>query len=246
MKLKPEERALKDTRSKLAALADDLAGKELELRGFEDELKRFQYEYHDRLGALFVELDSAQAAHLEAQVRANPNDQELRERAQQARAKAEQGQSTHAQQANEVEPPPPASKELKDLQRKMVMENHPDKGKTEEDIEKRTQRMARINAAYQKRDLDELQRLEEEFGSDPDAVEGDDVGANWVRAIRAIEKIEQKIKEIDAEIEALKESHWWKLFVQIQEERDKGRAPLDAMAARLRADIDALQSSPAS
>ena len=87
----------------------------------------------------------------------------------------------------------------------MVKDHHPDKSKTDADLEKRTQRMARINDAYQKRDLAELQRLEEEFASDPDAVDGDDVGANLIRAIRHIAQVKKKIEAIDAETEALKE-----------------------------------------
>jgi hypothetical protein len=243
MHMSPEEEELQTKREELAELSDELADKQLALESIEDELTRFRFEYQTRMGPLFVEQDTVQADHLEAQAKARPDDPELQERARQARGKAQQGLSSQEHQAKEIAPPPPPSKELKELQRKLVKENHPDKSKTDADRENRTQKMKRINDAYKNRDLEVLKALEAEFAHDPEAIDGDDVGANLIRTIRSIRKVRDQIAQVIAAIETLKESEWWSLYTRVQEERKKGHAPLDAMAARLQADIERIRPS---
>ena len=79
-----------------------------------------------------------------------------------------------------------------------------------------------MNLAYAKGDEAQLRSILEEYDCDPDAVLGDDVGAELVRAIRRISLAHARVKKIEAEISELKASELYKLKTTIEEGKRNG------------------------
>src|SRR5436309_1001951 len=86
----PEEEELERKKVNLAALEAQLADQELELASCLADLVHFEKRYLQTVGRRYAILDELKAKIAEASARQNPNRQHARERAQQARARAEE------------------------------------------------------------------------------------------------------------------------------------------------------------
>jgi hypothetical protein len=86
--LTPEEEELSRKQAHLAALEAQLADRELELAAFLADLVHFEKRYLQTVGPRYAMLDELRAKIAEARARQNPHRQDVREQAQEARAKA--------------------------------------------------------------------------------------------------------------------------------------------------------------
>ena len=76
---------------------------------------------------------------------------------------------------------------------------HPDLALDKEEKEKRHDLMAKLNDAYAAGDQNRLNKLVEDFRDSPDLIMGDSIGDQFVRAIRQIYQIKNRLKEIRSE-----------------------------------------------
>src|SRR5437868_1145530 len=86
----PEERELSRKLAELAELDEALAGRELALRTLEVELHVFEVHYLAVVGKRYAELDALEADVAELECRREPENLELVERAEAARARAQE------------------------------------------------------------------------------------------------------------------------------------------------------------
>jgi hypothetical protein len=126
---------------------------------------------------------------------------------------------------------------LKEVFRKAVKLMHPDLAVTARERERRTRLMASVNLAYEKGDQAAIEKLIDQFGQDPEAIEGDDIGSRLVKTIRRIAQLRQRLLDIEREIEGHKNTEIYKLKQTIEVAEAGGGNPLDDLARRLRQEI---------
>jgi hypothetical protein len=244
----PEERELSHKLAALAELEEALAGRELALRTLELELHVFEVHYLETVGKRYAELDGIEADIAELEAMLEPQNVDLVERAEEARARAQESAD-----ALEGRPAPPErrrgppSESLKKLFRKVARVIHPDMAEDEEMRARRQILMAAANRAYQTGDEEQLASVLKEWEESPEAVTGQGPAAELLRAIRQIARVQERIEGIDREIAALKESHLYHLRGQVETAETAGRDLLTEMAAAVepqilqaRARLDAL------
>jgi len=169
----------------LAGVRGALAERELELADLRAQLKSFEGHYLRQVGVLYAELDDWEAniAEIEASLKPSAT---ASQRVQETRKRAgETHEATHgeASKARDFQP----SADLRSLFREAAKRLHPDFAKDEADRLLRTRLMAQANAAYSQGDAEALQRILDEFGNSPESVQGEGVGAELVRSLRASE-----------------------------------------------------------
>jgi uncharacterized membrane protein required for colicin V production len=67
---------------------------------------------------------------------------------------------------------------------------------------------------------------------------GEDVAAKLVRAIRSIAQITARLKEIEKETEAIKQSEIFRVMKQVQLAEESGRDLLKELAEKVEAEIE--------
>jgi hypothetical protein len=148
------------------------------------ELAHFAYAHHRRLGSLYLRLDELDAEVAEA-VAARTGDPEDIRRAQEARARVEEAESSRqaagestgeradqdqtdrasGRERGRIRP----TKEAQRLYRELARRAHPDLAQDPAEKDRREQFIRRVNDAYANGDLDLLERLTEEWAVGPDA-----------------------------------------------------------------------------
>ena len=236
----PEEQELEVKQRELDSLENELADKELTLATLEAELQAFEIEYIRRVGVKYAELDELLAQIAEAEAERAPNDTAKQESAQTARQQADEtaeatGQVDIDQPAVPFEP----SVSMKNLFRKLVKQFHPDKGRTPEQKERYAEIFKAINEAYRSGDEARLRELARELETSPDAVTGDSIAEQLIRAIRMLAQVRRRIEAIVAAITELKQSDLYLLREQANEAESEGRDLLAAMALAVQGKIDA-------
>ena len=93
--------------------------------------------------------------------------------------------------------------------------------------------MAEANDAYAIGDETRLQAILHEWDTSPEAVKGDGVAAELLRAIRKIAQVEDRLRVIEAELAALKASDLYQLIAKVDEAVREGRDLLTEMAVRI-------------
>lgn len=126
---------------------------------------------------------------------------------------------------------PPAA--LKASYRAIAKELHPDLAATDEERGRRTELMAKVNAAYRRQDQDALDALLEEWNMSPEAVSGEGIAMDLVRVIRQIAQVGRRLEEIAAATGELKASNLYELYGEYRQQLESGRNLLEEMAARL-------------
>ena len=236
----PEEQELEVKQRELDSLENELADKELTLATLEAELQAFEVEYIRRVGVKYAELDELLAQIAEAEAERAPDDPVKQESAQTARQQADEtaeatGQVDIDQPAVPFEP----SESMKNLFRKLVKQFHPDKGRTPEQKERYAEIFKAINEAYQSGDEARLRELARELETSPDAVTGDSIAEQLIRAIRMLAQVRRRIEAIVAAIAELKQSELYLLRKQDNEAESEGRDLLAEMALAVQGKIDA-------
>ena len=97
--------------------------------------------------------------------------------------------------------------------------------------------MALVNLAYERGDQRAIEKLIEEFGEDPEAIVGEDIGSRIVKAIRRIAQLRRRLNEIQHEIEAQQKTEIFQLKLTIEKSEEKGDDPLGDLAKQLEQEI---------
>ena len=236
--LSPEDRELENKRAILAALESALAVRELELATLHASLNAFEKRYLSIVGKRYAELDEALAQIAEAQARLNPEDAAARQKAGEVRQQAHETAGAASVVGNTA---PPAnfqpSESLKTLYRQVAFALHPDLGNSDEDRARRNTFMARTNQAFEEGDAEQLRAILREWESSPESVPGDGVGAELIRMIRKISRIEDRLRRINAEITTMKDSKLFTLKSKSEEAEKQNRDLLAETASRLAGEI---------
>jgi len=229
----PEEQELARLESEQSQLTEQVAAAELERETLRADISRFQRRYYDTVGRLYVELDEVIASLTRKQAEAMPDDTDVQAQAQDAEEQARRS----AEEAGLIEalplPPPEITPDCKQAYRKAAMMMHPDRATTEQEAKRRTHLMAQVNVAYERGDLKAIEKLMLEFGHDPEAVEGEDVGSRIVKTIRRIAQLRRRMGEIQQELEAQRQTEIYQLKTTIEEAESLGGDPLGDLARQL-------------
>lgn len=234
--MSPEEKELQKKQAELAVLEAKLAQRELELVTLQAELNVFRNRYLQALGKLYAELDAILAELATIQARKKPNNRKVWEKAEQARAKAEES-AKNANEAKDQSKSFKPSERLKKLYREIAKSFHPDLAGDEEERAKYQQIMAEANQAYKNGDEQLLEKIYTQGKHSPESVKGIGTGVDLVRVIRKIARIEERLEQIVSELAAIKESSLFQLKVKFETMLEKGIDLLAEMAGYLNRQI---------
>jgi hypothetical protein len=233
----PEEEELRRKQAELEDLQSELV--ELALATLRSELIAFERRYLEVVGSRYAELDALEAQIAEAVARSRPADPSARQKAESARARAQESAEALGDAGREPSAPGFApSEELKALYRQAAKELHPDLTTDEEERERRRKAMAELNRAYEESDEERVRQILAEWRSSPDNIRGDDTAAQLVRAIREIAQVHKRLEAIKAEIEELSQGELSCLMKQVQEAATAGRDLLAEIAEQVDARIE--------
>lgn len=233
----PEDEELQRKRADLEGLESELAQRELDLATLVREIEAFRKKYVHRLGPTLAELARLEAEIQEALAAFRPNDNTLRETAQEARRQANEARRAIEDEPDEPLAPKPPNDRLKALYRQTAKAMHPDLATDEEDRKLRTRMMAEVNAAFAVGDDALIERLLREWTSRPEAVTGEGTAAELVRVIRKIAQVRKRLEEIKIEMDALLKNEWIELRLQYetcnQDGQDFFETMLDGIQKRI-------------
>lgn len=233
----PEEQELARLEADQEELKEKVTSAELALETIKTETAQFQRRYYHSVGRLYAQLDELDAQIAKAQMERVPNDATVKAYAQ----TAEQQAKKSAEEAGLIEqqptPPQVIAPGLKQAYRQAVKLMHPDLAITEQERQRRTELMALVNLAYERGDQRAIEKLIEEFGEDPEAIVGEDIGSRIVKAIRRIAQLRRRLSEIQREIETKKRVEIFQLKETIKEREEKGDDPLGDLAKQLEKEI---------
>jgi hypothetical protein len=233
----PEEQELARLNAQQNELEDQLASAELALESATTETERFKQRYYRAVGALYAELDELDAKIDDARLKQAPHDPKLRATAKASEERAKKSAEEAGLATIEFKPEPEITPELKQAYRRAVKLLHPDLALTEKERLRRTALMAQINLAYKRGDLNAIERIMKEYGEDPEAIVGEDVGSRIVKTIRRVAQLRRRIDEVRQEIEALKKADIYLLKQTIEDQEATGGDPLGDLAADLKRQI---------
>jgi hypothetical protein len=231
--LSPEDEELARKQSQLAGLEIRLADQELALATLRAELTAFEHRYLKLVGRRYVELDLLEALIAEAQYRRNPTDAAAQQQAETARARATESEQSIGSLIPASQEQPTYSETLRELYREAAKLLHPDLTTDPSQRDIRKQRMAEVNAAYEKGDEAGLREIIRNWHASPETVEGSGTAADLVRAIRKIAQVETRLHGIALEFERIRGGDLFNLSQKAAEAAEEGRDLLAEMAARV-------------
>lgn len=197
------------------------------------ELSQFQYRYYQSVCMLYVNLDELDAQIAMVEAGQHPDDVEAQFRAQKAQEQARRS----AEEAGVIEkstaPPPEITPETKQAFRKAAKLMHPDRATSDIERERRNIMMAKVNRAYESGDLATIEKLIVEFGQDPEAIQGDDIGARMIKTIRRIAQLRRRLSELDKELTRQRQNESYELMTTILETEAMGGDPLSDLVQDL-------------
>jgi hypothetical protein len=245
----PEEQELARLTDEQENLEEQVIQGELSLETERSEAQHFRKRYYETVGKLYVDLDQIEAqlaqtlatkATREVERSTSSGEKEIARdtadkaetAAQRAREQAEES-SKEAGIAASIAPAIKVTAELKSAYRKACKLVHPDRATNDTERSRRTRYMASINVAYERGDLIDIERLTLEFGADPEAVLGNDIGMQMVKSIRRIAQLRRRLTEIDIGRQSLREDELYQLKVAVLDSEEMGGNPLQELAASL-------------
>jgi hypothetical protein len=234
---KPEERELALKLEEHTAIQVDLAERELKAEHLRAELAAFERQYLHHVGSLYAELDELKAQIAAKRASESPADDEAKKASDEARAQAEETKATAGERCEFAPRSFDATPEMKRLYREAAKRIHPDLASEAKDRSRREILMAEVNRAYETGDESTLTKILTGYEHSPEAVKGDDAGAELVRVIRRISQAKLRVVEIDTEMRDMQVSELYKLKLRLDEAQHLGRNVLDEMAASVTAQI---------
>jgi hypothetical protein len=202
--LSREDEELATKRDEPARQEAQLVEAELSLASLKAELAAFRGLYLRRVGVLYAELDEwkARLAECRAERAATP---ELKSKAVEARAQAEESYSEAYSEAAET-PPFTPSEELRRLYTEAAARVHQGSGADELDRIRRELLMVEINAAYTACDEDWLQRILAGFKTDSMTVQRDGNSTDLITLQSKLSQYQVRRATIKYEMASLKTS----------------------------------------
>ena len=232
----PEEVELAKKKRVLERFKEKLAFREEAMTELRAELRQFEANYTMQVGRLYADLDEIEAEIAEEEVRLVPDDEEIKKRAEELRKRAEESAADVETAENcsfKWQPTAEAKKAYHNLA-KII---HPDLALDAAEKEKRHALMAKLNDAYSSGDQNRLNKLVEDFRDSPDLITGDSIGDEFVRAIRRIYQIKNRLKELREEKLVAELSELFILREKVNAEMLEGRNLLKQMAERTKSHI---------
>ena len=227
----PEEIELNKKRRVLERLKDKLAFREEAMTELRAELEQFEANYTMEVGRLYADLDEIEAQIAEEEVKLVPDDEEIKKRAEELRKRAEESAANAENTANCSFKSKPTA-EAKKAYHNLAKIIHPDLALDAKEKEKRHALMAKLNDAYSAGDQNRLNKLVEDFRDSPDLIMGDSIGDQFVRAIRQVYQIKNRLKELREERLVAELSELFILREKVQAEMLEGRNLIKQMAER--------------
>ena len=235
--LLPEEAELIRLEAEQADLEEQVASAELALETAKSDTAVFQQRYYQIVGRLYAQLDDLSARIADIHARQNPKDRTVAARAEAAKEQARRSSQEAGLADDEPKPVPKIGPELKRAYRQAVKLMHPDLALSERERLRRTELMALLNLAYENGDIREIDRLVAEFGTDPEAVVGEDIASRIVKAIRRIAQLRRRLSELNAEIDVFQQTDAYELKQTIDAAEADGTDPLGELASELAREI---------
>lgn len=238
----PEDSELAKKRAELAPLEVILAQQELELATLQAELRDFEARYLTIVGVRYAELDEIEARIAEAVAKLNPQDGDAQAKADRARSQAdESANATQSAKDGQVAERFAASETLKKLRREAARLIHPDTVLDEHEKLRHHEWMAKVNEAFDRGNEEALRHILNQWESSPESVKGEGVGADWIRIVRKIAQVEERLRAVEEEITALEGSDLYNLRSKAEEAEAEGRDLLREMEAQIDKQVDAAQ-----
>jgi hypothetical protein len=233
----PEERELARLDDEQAELEEQVIQAELAMETCKTETAQFQHRYYLAVGQLYAQLDDLDAQIAVLQARLHPSDPVVQEHARAAERQARSSAAEAGLIESQAVPPQPLTVDIKQAYRRAARLMHPDRATTEAERQRRTDLMARVNRAYENGDQRTIEKLIEEYGHDPEAIAGDDIGSRIVKAIRRIAQLRRRLEEARHELEALQQSELFQLREGIEDGEASGDDPLGDLARQLASEL---------
>jgi len=123
--------------------------------------------------------------------------------------------------------------DLKDAYRRAVKLIHPDLAISDHERQRRTELMAALNLAYERGDLEEIDRLVTEFGEDPEAIIGEDIASRIVKTIRRIAQLRRRLAELKLDLDTYRKTEAFRLRETVEAAEAAGADPLAELARQL-------------
>jgi hypothetical protein len=235
--LLPEEQELARLEAEQADLEEQVVSAELALDTIRTETAAFQQCYYRTVGHLYAKLDDINADIARIRAARVPEDSALRDSARSAQEQAKRSFEEAGLTEKQPEPPLVIDPGLKQAYRRAVKLMHPDLALSEPERQRRTRLMAALNLAYERGDLKEIERLVAEFGPDPEAIVGEDIGSRIVKTLRRIAQLRRRLGELQLELEAHKKSEAYGLRQTIEAADASGDDPLWDLVRQLTKEI---------
>ncbi|MFZ0640529.1 MAG: hypothetical protein WA020_03590, partial [Candidatus Acidiferrales bacterium] len=231
---KPEERELTRKCKEQERLEAELAECELRLATLRGELRALEARYLNLVGAPYAELDELRAQIAERLAAEEPENERLQRAAREARARANESRTAVPLDEPREQKPFSPSPELKRMYREAAKRIHPDLTADINDRARRQELMAAVNHAYQQGDESGIAKILDVYESSPEAVQGEGAGAELVRVIRKLSLMNNRLVEIEAELQTLMNSDLYLLKVQADDAQEQNRDLLAEMAEKVR------------
>jgi hypothetical protein len=215
----------------LERLKDKLAFREEAMTDLRAELEQFEANYTMEVGRYYAELDEIEAQIAEEEVKLVPDDEEIKKRAEELRKRAEES-AANAEAAENCSFKNKPTAEAKKAYHNLAKIIHPDLALDAAEKEKRHALMAKLNEAYSAGDQNRLNKLVEDFRDSPDLIMGDSLGDQFVRAIRQIYQIRNRLKQLREELLVAELSELYTLREKVQAEMREGRDMVKQTAER--------------
>jgi hypothetical protein len=229
----PEERELARLEREQVELEEHVIQAELALETCKTETAQFQHRYYLTVGCLYAQLDDLDAQIAMLQAQQNPGDSTVREFAWSAEQRAKRSAAEAGLIESQPVPPQALTADIKQAYRRAARLMHPDRATSDAERQRRTDLMVQVNRAYESGDQRTIERLIEEYGHDPEAIAGDDVGSRIVKVIRRIAQLRRRLDEARHELETLQQSELFQLRQGIEDGEASGDDPLADLAQQL-------------
>ncbi len=227
----PEELELNEKNLRLSDIQNELAQFELEFATLHGELNDFQYHYTELVVRRMYELDMIEQQVAEYLVSTAPSSVDYREKLRAVKERISEAEnvfrSEKRRSGNGNFRP---SDSLKKLYREVARKIHPDLTTDEKERQRRGLLMAEINDAYEIGDEQKMRQILDEWQNDPDNVQGEDIGAQLIKAIRKIAQMQRRIAAIQEEIKILKSTEIYELKEKVENSKKDGLDLLGQMA----------------
>lgn len=241
--MSPAEQELQRLAAEENDLAEQMAGKTLELETLNIEVNRFHLERYSVIERLYAELDELEARLAEILAKNNPDDQNAQNLADKARTQAnnsklESGQQKEDGITSSVDKKSPSiTQACKKAYRKAAKVLHPDRALDEGRRSLLHDYMARINVAYESGNESEINAILAEHQADPAFVDGEDVASQTKRLILSISKLSNQTKMLSRQIEEIRSKDIYLIFEKVTQAECLGGSPLLDLEAVLREEI---------